>query len=236
MTLTSRERRRILRARTVTWAGIVATCLLFFAAMSWYPGEGDGRGVGYSLGWHFLSVMGKTRAGSADNTVSCLIFNGTLLLIGAVMVAFWNTRAAFLTRPAAASALRGCGWMMGVTMAGIGLTPYDFFPHAHNLMTYGAAVFGVICFGLCLIGSHRRFESGTSRLGWLALLMAAAAAQATVALLVSLNRIPSLPALPLMQKVFVLLLALWAGWQAFLFDRACRAAPFVAACEGGGRR
>lgn len=235
MTLTSRDRRRVLRARTLTWGGIVAACVLFFAAMSWYPGDGDSRGVGYSLGWHFLSVMGKTRAGASDNTVSCLIFNGTLLLIGAVMVAFWKTRAAFLTRPAAASALRGCGSLMGLTLAGIGLTPYDFFPHAHNLMTYGAVVFGVICFGLCAIGSHRGFESGTSRLAWLALLMVAAAAQAVVALLVSLQRIPSLPALPLMQKVFVLLLALWAGWQAFLFDRACRMAPVAAAVEDDGR-
>ena len=222
MTLTYQERRRVLRTRALTWAGIVATGVLFLAAMSWFPGEGNGMRGGYSFGWHFLSTMGKTRVGSSDNIVSCLIFNGTLIMVGIILVLFWKARAAFLTKPATGMALRGCGLIMGLAMSGIGLTPYDFVPHVHNLMTHTVIVCGVICFSLCLFGSHREFESMKSRVGWLVILAVAGAVQALFVLLISTGRMSSRPALPLMQKLFWLLLALWAGWQGFLFGRACR--------------
>lgn len=225
MTLTDQERRRVLRTRALTWAGIVATAVLLLAAMLWFPGEGREMRGGYSFGRHFLSTMGKTRAGSWDNTVSCLIFNGTLIMVGTILAVFWKARATFLSQPATSTALRGCGLAMGLTMAGIGLTPYDFFPRVHTLMTHAVIVFGVICFGLCLFGSHREFESVKSKLGWLAILVVAGAAQALFVLLVSKKMISSRPALPLMQKLFVLLLALWAGWQGFLFGRACQTQP-----------
>ena len=234
MTLTHQERMQVLRTRAVTWAGIVATGVLFLVAMSWFPGEGDGRGKGYSFGGHFLSAMGRTRAGSFDNTVSCFIFNGTLIMVGTLLMAFWKSRALFFTRPAAATVLRHCGLAMGLAMAGIGLTPYNFFPHVHNLMTYAVILFGVVCFGLCFFGSWREFESMKSKLTWLAILMVAGAAQAVFWHLTSMGRIPSRPVLPLMQKLFVLLLALWAGWQGFLFGRACRTEPASLKTEDNG--
>jgi hypothetical membrane protein len=222
MITTERERRRVLHARAFTWSGIFAAGVLLLAAMWWFPGEAAGMRRGYSFGGDLLSSMGKTRAGSWDNTVSCLIFNGTLILGGAVMAMFWKARATFLTRPRTGTIMRGCGQTMGLAMAGIGLTPCDYFPHAHVLMTHSVIVFGVICFGLCLIGSHREFESVKSKLGWLLILVVAGAAHAVFLLLISQGKIPGSPALPLMQKLFVTLLALWAGWQGFLFGRACR--------------
>jgi len=176
--------------------------------------------------------MGKTRAGLSDNTVSCLIFNGTLIMVGTILVMFWKTRATFLTQPTARTTLRNCGLTMGLAMAGIGLTPYDIFPHIHNLMTYAVIIFGVICFCLCLFGSHQEFESVHSKVGWLAIVIVAGAAQGLFVVLVSKGMISSRPALPLMQKLFVLLLALWAGWQGFLFGRVCRMRP--AAAHSGG--
>jgi len=222
------ERRELLRARALIWAGIVGTGFLFMAAMLWYPGDDAGMRRGYSFGGDFLSAMGKTRAGSCDNTVSCLIFNGALILGGTILAVFWKARASFLMRPRAGMILRGCGLTMGLAMAGIGLTPCDFSPHAHDLLTHAVIVFGVICFGLCLVGSDRQFESARSKLGWVTILSAAGAAQALFLVLVSNGSISSRPALPLMQKLFVLLLAIWAGWQSYLFGRACRTGPVAA--------
>lgn len=231
MIVTAEERRRVLRARAVTWVGILASGVLVLAAMWWYPGEAAGMGRGYSLSGDLLSAMGKTRAGSWDNTVSCLIFNTTLILGGVVMAMFWRVRATFLTRARTGTLMRGCGRTMGVAMAGIGMTPCDHFPQAHVLMTHSVILFGVICFGLCLIGSHREFESAKSKLGWLGILVAAGAAHAVFLLFISQGKIPSSPALPLMQKLFVILLALWTGWQSFLFGRACRADRFATLLE-----
>ena len=107
-------------------------------------------------------------------------------------------------------------------MAGVVLTPYDVFPHVHNLMTYAVILFGVVCFGLCLFGSWRAFESLPSKVTWLAILVVAGAAQMIFWHLASTGQIHSRPVLPLMQKLFVLLLVSWAGWQCVLFRRACR--------------
>lgn len=220
--VTEQERRRLLRVRALTWAGIVATAVLLFAAMWWFPGEDAGARRGYSFSGDFLSTMGKMRAGPWDNTVSCLIFNGTLLMGGPILAAFWKARASFLIQTGARRILQSCGLAMGMTIAGIGLTPCDFLPHVHNSMTYVAIALGVVCFSLCLAGSHREFESMSSKMGWLAILVVAGAAQAIFLMLTVHGTISSSPALPLMQKLFVLLLALWAGWQGFLFGRACR--------------
>lgn len=225
---TDGERRRVLRARAVIWAGIVGTGFLFIAAMLWYPGDDAGMRRGYSFGGDFLSAMGRTRAGSCDNTVSCLIFNGALILGGTILAVFWEARASFLTRPRAGTILRGCGLTMGLAMAGIGLTPCDFSPRVHDMLTHAVIVFGVICFGLCLVGSDRRFESAQSKLGWVTILVAAGATQALFLVLVSNGSISSRPALPVMQKLFVILLAIWAGWQGHLFGRACRTGPGAA--------
>jgi len=206
----------------LAWTGIAATGVFFLAAMAWFPGGDEGARGGYSFGGHFLSAMGKTRAGSADNTISCLIFNGTLVMVGTILAMFWNTRAVFLTRPVQGMLLRGCGLAMGLAMAGIGLTPYDHFPHVHDRMTHLVIVFGAICFAFCLFKSHREFESWKSRLGWLVVFVAALAGWTAVTFLASRGEIPSRPGLPLMQKLFVLLLALWVGWQGFLFGWACQ--------------
>lgn len=214
------ERRRVLRARAPTWAGIIGTGVLLLIAMRWYPGEDAGVRRGYPFSGDFLSTLGRTRAGSWDNTVSCLIFNGTLLISGPILAVFWRARAYFLTRPGTGTILRGCGLTMSFAMAGIGLAPCDLFPHVHDMMTYAAIVLGVVCFTLCFIGSHREFESVQSKLGWLSILVMAGVAQALFIWLISIGTISSSPTLPLMQKLFVLLLALWAGWQAFLFGSA----------------
>lgn len=232
MTLTEQDRRQVLRTRALTWTGIVATAVLMLAAMFWFPGEGRGDPRGYSFGKHFLSAMGKTRTSVSDNTISCLIFNGTLIMVGSILVMFWKTRARFVTQSATRTTVRNCGLTMGLAMAGIGLTPYDIFPHTHNFMTYAVIVFGVICFCLCLWGSPQEFESVESKLGWLTIVLVAGVAQGLFVVLVSKGIISSRPALPLMQKLFVCLLALWAGWQSFLFGRVCRMKPAFAVAEG----
>ena len=220
--LTDQQRRGVLRTRALAWAGIAATGVFLLAAMAWFPSGDEGARGGYSFGGHFLSAMGKTRVGSADNTVSCLIFNGTLVMVGTILAMFWNARAVFLTPPAQGTALRGCGLAMGLAMAGIGLTPYDHFPHVHDRMTHLVIVFGGICFAFCLFRSHREFESWQSRLGWLAVFVAAGVVWTALKILAARGEIPSRPCLPLMQKVLVLLLALWVGWQGVLFGSACR--------------
>ena len=91
--MTSLERKRILRARALTFAGIGVTCLSFLAAMYCFPSGDESVRGGYSFGWHFLSAMGKTRGGTVDNTVSCVLFNGTLLLVGIILAVFWDARA-----------------------------------------------------------------------------------------------------------------------------------------------
>jgi hypothetical protein len=142
---------------------------------------------------------------------------------GPILAVFWKARATFLKQPAMGTMLQRCGLMMGLAMAGIGLAPCDLFPHVHDIITHAVIVLGAFCFGLCLIGSHREFESVQSKLVWLAILVVAGAAQALFLLLISQGIISSRPVLPLMQKLFVLVLALWAGWQSFLFGRIGRA-------------
>jgi len=218
--MTPSERKRISRARALTFAGIGATCLLFLAAMYCFPSGDEGVKGGYSFGSHFLSAMGKTRAGSVDNTVSCLLFNGALVLVGTILAVFWDARALYLAKPTPAAALRLCGVAMALSLAGIGLTPYDYFPHAHDRLTHATVLFGVLSFGLCLVWTPRGFEGAGSKFSWLFFLVAAGAAQAVLVTLSSRGLLPSRPALPLMQKVFVLLLMSWAGWQAWLFDQS----------------
>jgi H+/Cl- antiporter ClcA len=101
-------------------------------------------------------------------------------------------------------------------------------------MTHVVMVFGGICFGYCVLRSHRDFESWNSRLGWLAVFVAALVAWTVINFLVSKGEIASRPSLPLMQKLFVFLLALWVGWQGFLFGWACRSEPAVANREKNG--
>jgi len=217
--MTSLERKRILRARGLTFAGIGLTCLSFLAAMYCFPSGDENVRGGYSFGRHFLSAMGKTRVGTVDNTVSCVLFNGTLVLVGIILAVFWDARALYLARAAQATALRACGVAMALSLAGIGLTPYDHFPHAHDRLTQATLLFGVLSFGLCLVWTRHGFESAGSKLGWLLFLMAAGAAQVVFVTLTSRGILPSRPALPLMQKLFVFMLMSWAGWQAWLFDR-----------------
>lgn len=220
---TCRQHAHALRARTLIWAGIVAAGFLLLGAMWLYPGEAGGARRGYSFGENFLSMMGRTKAGAWDNTGSCLLFNGTLIMGGPILAMFWKARAWFLREPGTKALLRGCGLTMGLAMAGIGLSPCDLFPDVHDTMTYAVIVLGVICFGLCLAGSHRGFESAQSKRMWLVILALAGAAQGLFVLFVSMGTIPSRPALPLMQMLFVLMLALWAAWQGVLLGRACRA-------------
>jgi hypothetical protein len=223
MKLTDQQIRTVLRARTLTWTGIAATFVLGALAMLAFPSGDEGVRGGYSFGHHFLSAMGKTRVnGSVSNTVSCLLFNGALVQVGIVLAVFWNARAVFLTRPAVRWAVRGCGLGMALAMAGIGCTPYDLLPRVHDPMTHTVVFFGVICFGLCLHWSPPGFESKKARIFWLGLLLAAGVAQGVFAALAARGAMPGRPALPLMQKLFVLLLAVWAGWQGVLFGRAAR--------------
>jgi hypothetical protein len=204
------------------WGGLLTTGGLLLTAMAWYPGANVETSQGHAWLGDFLSNMGRTRVGPWDNTTSCLLFNGMLLLAGAVLAVFWRVRASFLTWRRAENTLKQCGMAMGVAIGGIGLAPCDHLPNIHNLMTYVAIALGVICFALCAFASREDFESSASRQGWLAVLVAGGAAQALCVFFVFQGSMPTHPALPVMQKVFVLLLAVWMAWQGHLFGRASR--------------
>ena len=211
-----------MRARWMTWAGMIAVAVMLTVAMLAFPSPYVSARGAYSFGKHFLSAMGRTRVGSADNTISCLTFNSMLVMAAIILAIFWNARSFFIIRPSIQRMVRGCGVAMAVAVAGIGFTPFDLWPHVHDRMTHAVILFGVICFALCLRWSHPDFEDKRAKIAWVAVLVSAGVAHALFMALVLQGDMRSRPVYPIMQKLFVFLLVAWAGWQSWLFGAALR--------------
>lgn len=117
----------------VAWAGLLQFALCFYWAMSVYGGGSQiaSRMRGYSLSHNFLSDLGRTVAWSGSPNPSCLIFNISIVLLGASLLTF------FVRVPDESSAspvsVRFFGVMSAIGVIGIGLTPYDRFLVAHNV-------------------------------------------------------------------------------------------------------
>ena len=93
----------------------------------------------YSLSHNFLSGLGVLEAkGVGSNLVSALLFNSSLILIGATLVMFYrqfkevfkefgdDSKTLFFAR-----LTKPVGIIAGVLFAGIGAIPYDLHPGAH---------------------------------------------------------------------------------------------------------
>lgn len=117
----------------VAWAGMLQFACCFYWAMSVYGGGSQiaPRMRGYSLSRNFLSDLGRRVAWSGSPNPSCLIFNISIVLLGASLLAF------FIRVPDESSAspvsVRFFGVMSAIGVIGIGLTPYDRFLMAHNV-------------------------------------------------------------------------------------------------------
>jgi hypothetical membrane protein len=93
----------------------------------------------YSLSHNFLSGLGGLEArGVGSNLVSALLFNSSLILIGATLVLFYRQfKEVFIEFQEGSKTLfyarltQPAGIIAGVLFAGIGAIPYDFHLEAH---------------------------------------------------------------------------------------------------------
>ncbi|MGB1501821.1 MAG: hypothetical protein ACPH3L_01690 [Flavobacteriaceae bacterium] len=171
---------------------IIAITIFFFCcviAALIYPGSHK-EIIGYqsdyySLTHNFLSELGSLKTNTdeinsaiiqKDNTPSMLLFNGSLILIGATLMLFYyNFRKVFaFIEDSSKSILYSkitmlVGLLAGFFYAGVGLVPHDLHFEAHVFFANSAFL---TLFFLCLLHSitvyHSNFLSNSYVIGYLA--------------------------------------------------------------------
>ena len=171
---------------------IIAITIFFFCcviAALIYPGSHK-EIIGYQSDYYsfthnFLSELGSLKTNTdeinsaiiqKDNTPSMLLFNGSLILIGATLMLFYyNFRKVFaFIEDSSKSILYSkitmlVGLLAGFFYAGVGLVPHDLHFEAHVFFANSAFL---TLFFLCLLHSitvyHSNFLSNSYVIGYLA--------------------------------------------------------------------
>ncbi len=140
------------RRHRLLFSGIAAICALFVVltttAMLVYPGGTfPNPGThGYQFFINYFSDLGQTQTQSrASNYPSMFLFATAVMLVGAALVTFFRTFAAFLkTKAADHSALRlnriatRFGVASSVCFVGLAMVPENIFAAGHFLFVQGA--------------------------------------------------------------------------------------------------
>ena len=189
----------------------------------------------YTFWLHMLSAMGMSRTpAGADNGQVAMLFNGSLIFCGAVMVPFFVCR----TR----RSVRGRGWaavtalgLIGCCLAvgGVALAPYDRHPRIHDLCANGALGFGIPSVLLLVLLTAREYGGGWRRyqVPVLAFVGLVLVFDALGLLLKRLHGWGFSPTMPILQKVTVAAFLIWMLGEMLLFRRALRGG--VRAGDGG---
>ena len=171
---------------------VIAITIFFFCcviAALIYPGSHK-EIIGYQSDYYsfthnFLSELGSLKTNTdeinsaiiqKDNTPSMLLFNGSLILIGATLMLFYyNFRKVFaFIEDSSKSILYSkitmlVGLLAGFFYAGVGLVPHDLHFEAHVFFANSAFL---TLFFLCLLHSitvyHSNFLSNSYVIGYLA--------------------------------------------------------------------
>lgn len=171
---------------------IIAITIFFFCCVTAaliYPGSHK-EIIGYQSDYYsfthnFLSELGSLKTNTdeinsaiiqKDNTPSMLLFNGSLILIGATLILFYyNFRKVFtFIEDSSKSILYSkitmpVGLLAGFFYAGVGLVPHDLHFGAHVFFANSAFL---TLFFLCLLHSitvyHSNFLSNSYVIGYLA--------------------------------------------------------------------
>jgi hypothetical membrane protein len=130
----------------------------------------------YSLSHNFLSALGGLETSSGEiNTASSIIFNSSLVLVGATLVLFYmrfkdlfkatddsenSIKFARLSQPV--------GLVAGILFAGVGLIPYDLHFGAHVFFAnYAFLVLFILSILHSLTVYHSKFMSNRYALGYM---------------------------------------------------------------------
>ena len=130
----------------------------------------------YSLTHNFLSGLGSFETSSGEpNTASSILFNGSLVLVGATLVLFYirfkdffialgdsekSIKLARISQPV--------GLVAGVLFAGVGFVPHDLHFAAHVFFAnYAFLVLFVLCILHSLTVYHSKFMSNKYALGYM---------------------------------------------------------------------
>ena len=119
--------------RQVLWLFVV----LNIASMILYPGSTyrDHLTIGYSFTENFLSDLGRTLTFSGEiNFLSSQLFNMSLICAGGVFALFYlHVRKVFNSDKQKILAFIGSffGFLGGISLAGVGLTPADLYLNLH---------------------------------------------------------------------------------------------------------
>ena len=171
---------------------IIAITIFFFCcviAALIYPGSHK-EIIGYQSDYYsfthnFLSELGSLKTNTdeinsaiiqKDNTPSMLLFNGSLILIGATLMLFYyNFRKVFAFIEDSSNSIlyskitMPVGLLAGFFYAGVGLVPHDLHFGAHVFFANSAFL---TLFFLCLLHSitvyHSNFLSNSYVIGYLA--------------------------------------------------------------------
>ena len=114
--------------------GIVQFLFAVAIAIKYYPGGNSASpyGSGYSLLNNFLSDLGRTKTWSgADNSISALVFNLSVILLGASLLPFFAVLPSTVRKGGAIVWISGM--LSAIGLIGIGLTPYDRYFVAHHV-------------------------------------------------------------------------------------------------------
>ena len=171
---------------------IIAITIFFFCCVTAaliYPGSHK-EIIGYQSDYYsfthnFLSELGSLKTNTdeinsaiiqKDNTPSMLLFNGSLILIGATLMLFYyNFRKVFAFFEDSSKSIlyskitMPVGLLAGFFYAGVGLVPHDLHFGAHVFFANSAFL---TLFFLCLLHSitvyHSNFLSNSYVIGYLA--------------------------------------------------------------------
>jgi hypothetical membrane protein len=154
--------------------------ICFLLAAFLFPGSEiehiDFKSDMYSLSHNFLSGLGGLETSSGEtNTASSIIFNASLVLVGATLVLFYmrfkdifkatgdsekSIKLARLTQPV--------GLVAGVLFAGVGFVPYDLHFGAHVFFAnYAFLVLFILSILHSLTVYHSNFMSNRYALGYM---------------------------------------------------------------------
>jgi len=117
--------------------------VFFVIAALCFPGSEfshlDYKADRYSLSHNFLSALGRIESSNGQtNLISCILFNGSLVLIGITLVKFYRGfKELFVTIKDSPSSIifsnytKPVGMISGLLFAGVGLVPHDLHHGAH---------------------------------------------------------------------------------------------------------
>ena len=130
----------------------------------------------YSLTHNFLSGLGSLETSSGEsNTVSSILFNGSLVLVGTTLVIFYmRFKDFFIALGDSEKSIKLArisqfvGLVAGVLFAGVGFVPHDLHFAAHVFFAnYAFLVLFILCILHSLTVYHSKFMSNRYALGYM---------------------------------------------------------------------